>query len=156
MRLSILITKMSCKTFELLLGTSHPRNSSGRNVHEVNCKVYVRGVGTVGEMYMEDKLKQSQRYHSNAEKCVSQALNSDVKFCMILLGISIQQCLQCRMQLMKSRCQVNQIAIVTTVLRIFTLLKFHLCTDFRSRIVHFNIKELQIETRNMKTGKDAS
>jgi hypothetical protein len=34
MRLSILITKMSCKTFELLLGTSHPRDCGGRNVHD--------------------------------------------------------------------------------------------------------------------------
>ncbi len=118
--------------------------------------MHVRGVGTVGEMYMEDKLKQSQRYHSNAEKCVSRALNSDLKFCMILMGISIQQCLQCRMQLIKIRCQVKQIAIATIVLRNFTLVKFHPSTDFRSRIVHFNIKELQIETRNMKKGKDAT
>jgi hypothetical protein len=118
--------------------------------------VHVRGVGTVGGMYMENKLKRSHRYHSNAEKCVSQALNSDVKFCMILAGISIQQCLQCRMQLIKSRCQDNQIAIVTTVLRNFTLVKFHLCTDCRSTIVHFNIKELQIETRKIKKGQDPS
>ncbi len=93
--------------------------------------MHVRGVGTVGEMYMEEKPKQSQRYHSNAEKCVSKALNSDVKFCMILMGISMQQCLQCRMQLIKSGCQVNQIAIVTTVWRNFTLVKFHPSTDFR-------------------------
>jgi hypothetical protein len=104
---------------------------------------------------MEDKLKESQRYHSNAEKCVSKALNSDVKFCMILMGISIQECLQCRMQLIKSGCQVDQIAIATTVFRNFTLVTFHLCTDFRSTIVHFNIKEVQIETR-MKKGQDPS
>jgi hypothetical protein len=101
--------------------------------------VHVRGVGTVGEMYMDDKRKHNQRYHSNAEKCVSQALDSDVKFCMILMGISLQQCVQCRMQLIKSQCQVNQIAIVTTVLRNFARVKFHLFTDFRSTIVHFNI-----------------
>ncbi len=62
----------------------------------------MRGVGTVGEMYMEVKLKHSQRYHSNGEKCVSQDLNSDVKFCVILIAISMQKCLQCRMQLIES------------------------------------------------------
>ncbi len=107
--------------------------------------MHVRGVGTVGEMYMEDKLKQSQGYDSNAEKCVSQALNSDVKFCMILMGISIQHCLQCRMQLIKSRYQVNQIAIVTTVSRNFNLEKFHPITDFRCTIVHFNIKHCRLK-----------
>ncbi len=60
------------------------------------------------------------------------------------------------MQLIKSWCQVNEIAIVTTVLRNFTLEKLYPSTDFRPTIVDFNIKELQIETRKIKKGQDPS
>ncbi len=146
--LSILKSKLSCKTFDLLTWNITPKRLQWEKCTRSQLQSACEACGNCGR-----DVKHSQRYRSNAEKCVSQDLNSDVKFCVILIAISMQKCLQCRMQLIEGWCQVNQIAIVTTGLRNFTLVKFHPSTDFRPTIVDFNIKHCRLKHGTWKRDK---
>ncbi len=89
MVLSILKSKMSCKTFELLTWNITPKRLQWEKCTWSQLQSACEGCGNCGR---DVHGRQTETKSEISLKCVSQAVNSDVEFCMILMAISIQQC----------------------------------------------------------------